>query len=94
MFTPASAPTEFGDEYTSEPFFDERLGKVDISLWTTVSIPNDLAFCVLSHYFEVDHPVFPLFDQDLFVNDLVENRKHFCSSFLINSLLCWACVSS
>ncbi|KAL3300258.1 nitrate assimilation regulatory protein nirA [Colletotrichum asianum] len=93
MFTPASAPTEFSDEYISEPLFDERLGRVDISLWTAVSIPNDLAVCVLSHYFEVDHPVFPLFDQDLFVNDLVENRKHFCSSFLINSLLCWACKS-
>ncbi|KAK2753011.1 fungal specific transcription factor domain-containing protein [Colletotrichum kahawae] len=93
MFTPDSAPKEFDDECISQPLFDERLGKVDISLWTAVSIPNELAVCVLSHYFEVDHPVFPLFDQGLFVNDLAEHRNHFCSSFLVNSLLCWACKS-
>uniref|UniRef100_L2FYY0 Fungal specific transcription factor domain-containing protein n=1 Tax=Colletotrichum fructicola (strain Nara gc5) TaxID=1213859 RepID=L2FYY0_COLFN len=93
MFTPDSAPTEFGDEYISEPLFDERLGGVDISFWTAVSIPNDLAVRVLSHYFEVDHPVFPLFDQDLFLDDLVGKRTQLCSSFLVNSLLCWACKS-
>lgn len=75
-----------------KPLIDNRLRQIDIVRWIKVPISNDLAARVISLYFEIDYPVLPLFDADLFIDDLVNLRTRFCSPLLIISLLCWACV--
>ncbi|KAJ0140005.1 hypothetical protein CTA2_1725 [Colletotrichum tanaceti] len=76
---------------TSPLLFDERLCLLDISQWTPVAIPNDLAVIAISHYLENDYATMPLFNADLFLQDLVGLRHSFCSSFLVTAILCWAC---
>jgi hypothetical protein len=75
------------------PLFRSRLKDVDIRDWTKVPIQNELAVRIISFYFELDYPLVPLFDADLFIDDLVQGRRWFCSELLVNALLCWACVS-
>jgi hypothetical protein len=75
------------------PLFSKRLQDVEIQTWTKVPIKNELAIRVISFYFEVDYAVIPVFDADLFIEDLARGRRWFCSELLVNSLLCWACVS-
>ncbi|KAF5681572.1 NirA-like nitrate assimilation regulatory protein [Fusarium denticulatum] len=69
----------------------DLLNQVNISLWTTLPIPNEVAVQVIALYLNNDYPVLPLFDADLFLRDLVHNQPYFCSSFLITALLAWAC---
>lgn len=75
-------------------FCDERLQKLQIDYWTTVPINDDVAAGAISHYLEVDHPIYGFFDADLFLDDLVAHKLQFCSAFLVNALLCYACVCS
>ncbi|XXH05172.1 hypothetical protein Hte_011597 [Hypoxylon texense] len=70
---------------------DDRLKGVNFQGWTKVPIPNELAATLVSMYLEIDHPWCPLFDADLFLNDCVQGKTHFCSSLLVNALLAWAC---
>lgn len=72
---------------------DERLQNVDMTYWTRVHISSDLAARVISLYLEIDYPVLPLFNAELFVQDFVSGRPNFCSRFLVSALLSWACVS-
>lgn len=72
---------------------DERLKEVDFQRWTEVPISNELAATLVSLYLEIDYPWCPLFDADLFLNDCMQGKTHFCSALLVNSLLSWACVS-
>ncbi|KAL6915421.1 hypothetical protein FSST1_006916 [Fusarium sambucinum] len=67
------------------------LSQVDISLWITLPIPNNVAVEAIALYLNNDYPVIPLFDADLFLRDLVRNQPYFCSSFLVTALLAWAC---
>ncbi|KAI1769088.1 hypothetical protein GGR53DRAFT_517512 [Hypoxylon sp. FL1150] len=75
---------------TFQGIIDDRLKGVNFQTWTKVPIPNELATILVSLYLEIDHPWCPLFDADLFLNDLAEGKTHFCSSLLVNSLLAWA----
>ncbi|KAG5971061.1 hypothetical protein E4U55_001322 [Claviceps digitariae] len=70
---------------------DPRLGKLDIKFWTSVPIPNALAASVISFHLENDHPIMGVFDADLFLTDLVEQRLEHCSPFLVSAVLCFAC---
>ncbi|KAI1094430.1 hypothetical protein F5B19DRAFT_57441 [Rostrohypoxylon terebratum] len=72
---------------------DDRLKAVNFQKWTRVPITNELAATLVSLYLEIDHPWCTLFDADLFLNDCIEGKTHFCSSLLINALLGWACQS-
>ncbi|KJZ73988.1 hypothetical protein HIM_06656 [Hirsutella minnesotensis 3608] len=72
-------------------YCDARLERLEIGYWTRVPISNALAASVLSLYLTRDHPVLPLFDTELFLADLVEQKTNFCSAFLVSSLLCLAC---
>lgn len=72
---------------------DDRLWALDISYWSPVPIPNDLAARLLSLYLVTDHPLHSPFDADLFIEDLTHCALRFCSPLLVNSLLFWACVS-
>lgn len=72
---------------------DDRLKSVNFQNWTTVPITNELAANLISLYLEIDHPWCPLFDADLFLNDCIQGKTHFCSTLLMNALLGWTCVS-
>ncbi|KAK6950228.1 hypothetical protein Daesc_008554 [Daldinia eschscholtzii] len=72
---------------------DDRLKGVNFQTWTPVPITNDLAATLLSLYLEIDYPWCPLFDADLFLNDCLQGKTHFCSALLVNALLGWACQS-
>ncbi|TEA10011.1 Nitrogen assimilation transcription factor nirA [Colletotrichum sidae] len=87
------AKLEVGEPELPRPLFDQRLRDVDVTLWTCVGIPSRLAVQALSHYFEVDHAVLPLFSASLFIGDLVKGKRYFCSTLLVNSLLCLACLA-
>ncbi|KAK1953638.1 hypothetical protein LY78DRAFT_708259 [Colletotrichum sublineola] len=71
--------------------FSNRLLSVEISRWTKVPISNELSIKVLSLYFEVEHPLMPLFDVEFFLEGLLGNNQ-FCSCLLINALFAWACL--
>ncbi|KAI0115227.1 hypothetical protein F4814DRAFT_449059 [Daldinia grandis] len=72
---------------------DDRLKGVNFGSWTPVPITNELAATLISLYLEIDHPWCPLFDADLFLNDCLQGKTHFCSALLINALLGWTCQS-
>jgi hypothetical protein len=74
--------------------FSNRLQDVNIQTWTNVPIENGLAIRIISFYFQLDYPIAPLFNAELFIEDLALGRHWFCSELLVNSLLSWACVSS
>lgn len=72
-------------------YCDERLHRLEISNWTSITINNDFAARVISLYLETDHPILGLFDADLFLDNLISGKLHFCSPLLVSALLCWAC---
>jgi len=86
-----ASPALDDDDDPASTLFDERLRLVDISKWTPVAIPNDLAINTISHYLENDYATIPLFSADLFIQDLVNIQYSFCSPFLVTAILCWAC---
>lgn len=69
-----------------------RLLGLDIAHWTNVTISNDHATAAIILYLETEHSTMPLFDEHLFIDDLVNKRHRFCSSMLVNALLCYATV--
>ena len=73
---------------------DGRLQALRIGYWTRVSVSDSLAAKVISAYLEVHQLFLGLFDADLFLRDLIDCRLDFCSSFLVSSLLFYACVSA
>lgn len=40
-----------------------------------------------------DHPPWRLFDEDMFIDDLVAGRATHCSKLLVNAILAYGCVS-
>jgi hypothetical protein len=76
-----------------DTYCDDRLHLLDITKWSDVKIPNDLAARIVSFYLQIDHPLLGLFDADLFLRDLIKLQHNFCSSMLVNAVLAWASVS-
>jgi hypothetical protein len=74
-------------------YCDNRLYSLQINYWTQVPISDRFAAAVLSLYLTMDHCVLGFFDVDLFLTDLIDLRRRFCSPFLLNSLMYLACVS-
>ncbi|KAJ4267146.1 hypothetical protein NW762_003245 [Fusarium torreyae] len=74
-----------------EQYCDERLHQLKIGYWTGVTIDDEVAASAISLYLQGNHPIFGLFDPDLFIHDLVHHRHQFCSPFLVNALLAHAC---
>jgi hypothetical protein len=77
----------------TENYIDDRLAKIDFSLWTAVPVSNEFAAKVLSLYLEVFHPFLGLFDADLFLDGLISGDTRFCSRMMVCSILAWTCVS-
>jgi hypothetical protein len=74
-------------------YCDARLQQLEIAYWTSAPISNALAASLISLYLKIDHPTLGLFDDDLFLDDLTQNRARYSSSLLVASILVWACVS-
>ncbi|TWU71435.1 hypothetical protein ED733_002481 [Metarhizium rileyi] len=72
---------------------DPRLSQLQMGYWTSIPISDDFAACVLSHYLESDHPIYACVDADLFLSDLANRRLEYCSPFLVNALMSFACQS-
>ncbi|KAJ0131397.1 hypothetical protein HZ326_25514 [Fusarium oxysporum f. sp. albedinis] len=77
--------------FLSGQYCDSRLEKLRISYWTKVPVSNKLAATLISFDIETDHKIMGFFGADVFLEDLVECRQIFCSSFLVNAVLCLAC---
>jgi hypothetical protein len=82
------------DELWPTPAYcDDRLSRVKIGFWTNVPISDAHAAAAISFYLEADYGINGFFDADLFLDDLLSHQLENCSAFLVNALLCLACVS-
>ncbi|KAI8305571.1 hypothetical protein K4K61_005189 [Colletotrichum sp. SAR11_59] len=93
MVLPSSTSSVFSVESIRPPPIqtDPRLKDLDITHWTAVSIPSDVAANVISLYLETDHAILGLFDTELFVHDLTHYEYQFCSPLLVSALLAFTC---
>lgn len=66
---------------------------LDMSMWTTVPISNDLATAAISLSIQIDHPLLGFFDADVSLGDLLVGRPRYCSKLLVSALLFWALLS-
>jgi hypothetical protein len=89
---PAAGSTQVTDSLKPSPYCDDRLDQINIRASTEVPISDGFAACVTSLYLETDHPLLGFFDDNLFLDDFVSNKPNFCSRFLVNALMSWACV--
>jgi hypothetical protein len=87
-----SVASGIGDT-TTWPYCDDRLNSLEISFWTDVPVPSTMAARAISLYLQTDHPLLGTFEPASFVGDLIGHRTKFCSHFLANAVLYWACVS-
>ncbi|OTA94554.1 hypothetical protein M434DRAFT_10626 [Hypoxylon sp. CO27-5] len=71
--------------------FDTRLRDLRIGFWTEIGVTNEFAAQVISLYLRTDHPLLGLFDPDLFITDLINQKSGFCSRFLVHSLMYLGC---
>ncbi|KAM0713464.1 hypothetical protein Q7P37_010426 [Cladosporium fusiforme] len=72
---------------------DHRFAQLRTDRWTEVQLPRGDAIRLIMYFLENDHPVLGFFDAELFVHDLVTGCREFCSSFLVNCVLYWSCIS-
>ncbi|CRK22058.1 hypothetical protein BN1708_013290 [Verticillium longisporum] len=70
---------------------DPRLTDLDVTYWTNVPMSNIFAAAMLTAYIQWYHPFSAMFDENLFLDDLVHHRHQFCSSFLVAAVLLTAC---
>jgi hypothetical protein len=84
--SPVAGPT------LDRQYCDSRLNHLKVGYWTCIPISNEFAACVLSHYFETDHPMFACVDADLFLSALVDRTLEHCSPFLVCAMMAFACV--
>ncbi|KAI9163565.1 nitrate assimilation regulatory protein nira [Paramyrothecium foliicola] len=94
--TSSRSSSPLSGPYKDRVFCDPRLRQVRFKYWTRVPLSDEFAASLLSVYFENEHAIIGTFDMPLFLDDLVDGRFEFCSSFLVSSLLCLAslCFSS
>ena len=71
----------------------DELRDLKLDQWSRVPIDRMLAASAISLYLSSEHPLFGYFDPRFFIMDLQAGRQRFCSSLLVNALLCRACVS-
>ncbi|KAL7913972.1 hypothetical protein GGI35DRAFT_231253 [Trichoderma velutinum] len=71
---------------------DPRLTDAKISSWTAVCKDDGLMRQLLSVFLRCEYHFTSAFQKDYFLDDLVANRKEFCSSLLVNIVLAYSCV--
>jgi len=94
-FTPGASRSSWNPhrqtETVNEPLYDPRLSHVQASTWTSVVVDDDLFANIISTFLVWDHPSWRLFDETLFINDLVAGRTQHCSKLLVNAILAYGC---
>lgn len=89
---------EYVKPYHAGVIVEPQLENVRPSEWTTISKDDSLLRDLLAAYFTYEYPLFPVFQKDLFLEDMA-NRKltgqktDCCSDLLVNAILAYACVS-
>ncbi|KAK4190465.1 putative nitrogen assimilation transcription factor [Podospora australis] len=61
------------------------------SRWTTVSDDDDLMRKLIHDYLLHEYEWFTCFHKDYFLEDMANERRRFCSSLLVNVVLCLGC---
>lgn len=61
--------------------------------WVTITDNNELVSHLMSLYLTWDHPVWHLFDFDIFIDAMKNGDSTYCSPVLVNAILAEACVS-
>lgn len=79
--------------YHAAKFFDPRLEQVRASPWTKVDVCDELFRDLLSAYFVHEYPTYHAFQKDYFLEDMVYERRRFCTPLLVNTILALGCVS-
>lgn len=64
-----------------------------ILAWTAVPATVDIILGAITTYLDIDHPILGLFDARIFLDDFFTGQEDFCTKFLVNALLAFACVS-
>ncbi|KAK6519065.1 hypothetical protein TWF281_003754 [Arthrobotrys megalospora] len=59
--------------------------------WTTVTDDDELVSHLMSLYMTWDHPVWHLFDWDIFIDAMKSGDTNYCSPLLVNATLAEAC---
>ena len=62
------------------------------SLWTRASDNDDLMRDLLASFFRSEYTSQPIFQKDLFLEDMVKQKSDFCSPLLVNSVFAYCCV--
>lgn len=71
---------------------DPQLSNVKISSWTTVCGDDVLMRELLGGFLRCEYHFTAIFQKDLFLEDMAEQREDFCSSLLVNIILGYSCV--
>ncbi|KAL1297735.1 hypothetical protein AAFC00_006274 [Neodothiora populina] len=71
--------------------YDDRLRGVKASNWTSVIIEDTCFANIISSFLIWDHPPWRLFDEDMFIEDMVTGRTNYCSRLLVNAVLAYGC---
>ncbi|KAL7936549.1 hypothetical protein V8C35DRAFT_295798 [Trichoderma chlorosporum] len=71
---------------------DPRLTDAKISSWTTVCKDDVLMRQLLGVFLRCEYHFTSVFQKDYFLDDLVANRRDYCSSMLVNIVLAYSCV--
>jgi hypothetical protein len=72
----------------------EPLYKVPAKPWTRLTDDDDLVSHLISLYLEWVNPFFRVLDEDLFIRAMQSGdfNSEYCSPFLVNAMLAYACV--
>ncbi|KAK4250765.1 hypothetical protein C7999DRAFT_11425 [Corynascus novoguineensis] len=77
--------------YLSATLVHPWLDSVKPSKWTTVSTDDVLMRKLLHDFFLFEYDWFTFFHKDYFLEDMGTENRRFCSSLLVNALLCIGC---
>lgn len=96
--TPEETGTRILSVSTSEPLADwqlcdSRLTLLDMAYWSKIPIDNPFASRILSHFLTAHFPLFPCFDINLFLDDMINGNTDYCSTFLVAGIMSIACVN-
>ncbi|KAK4128133.1 hypothetical protein N657DRAFT_564260 [Parathielavia appendiculata] len=77
--------------YLSATVVHPLLDSVKPSKWTAVSKDDCLMRKLLHDYLLFDYDFFTFFQKDYFLEDMASETHRFCSSLLVNAVLCMGC---
>ncbi|KAK5658865.1 hypothetical protein OQA88_1679 [Cercophora sp. LCS_1] len=92
---PVTGPTEaqqtpYLTPYHAAEIVDPWLWNINAARWTSVTKDDRFVSKLLNSYFLHQYPIFLGFHKDYFLEDMAKGRDRFCSSLLVNTLLCAA----